>query len=200
MQSLLFSNMIFRALFSFVVFILLFSLGWVVGALFIMDFYADSSVNSDGDVPEINVKRVHPLSPLTGLFVASSAELQSPSDHVKEEQIQVYQDKVVLKLDDPEWSSFTNTNSMDPFLDVGANAIELKPRSVFDIHIGDVVSYRPIQKDSGFASTSVVHRVVDVGIDKEGRYFLLKGDNNPVADAEKVRFEQIEGIVVAVVY
>lgn len=192
--------MIFRALFSFVVFTLLFSLGWVVGALFIMDSYSGSSMDLVGDIPEVNVKRVHPLSPLTGLFVASSAELQSPSDHVKEEQIQVYQDKVVFKLDDPEWSSFTNTNSMDPFLDVGANAIELKPRSVFDIHIGDVVSYRSKQKGSESASTSVVHRVIDADVDKEGRYFLLKGDNNPVADAEKVRFEQIEGIVVAVVY
>ena len=46
----------------------------------------------------------------------------------------------------------------------------------------------------------MTHRVIEVGSDTAGGYYIVKGDNNPVEDSEKVRFAQIEGIVVAVVY
>jgi signal peptidase I len=82
---------------------------------------------------------------------------------------------------------------MDPLLDVGANGIEIIPKTENDIHVGDVISYKT---ESGI----VIHRVVDIRSDEQGLYYVLKGDNNPVPDKERVRFKDIQGILVAVVY
>jgi len=124
----------------------------------------------------------------------SSAEIMSPQDHISEDQIKVYDDRVILEIDDPIWSSFTDSNSMDPLLDIGANGIEIKPDSEDDIHIGDVISYHSI--NGGI----VIHRVIEINRDEEGIYYVVKGDNNPITDNEKIRFKDIQGILVAVVY
>lgn len=120
-------------------------------------------------------------------------ELSSPGDWVKEEQIKVYQDKVILNVPNAIWSSFTDTNSMDPFIDIDSNAIELKPDSPDSIEIGDVISYH-----SPYGV--LIHRVVEKGEDEDGAYYIAKGDNNTLSDPSKVRFEDVEGVVVAVIY
>ena len=53
-------------------------------------------------------------------------ERSSPGDHIAEKDIHVYNDKVVLTLEEPFWASFTDTNSMDPIIDSKPNSIELK--------------------------------------------------------------------------
>lgn len=169
--------------------VLVFSLGWITSAL----FFVSAVYQQQGEIPEINLHKTSPLRPLTGLFVLAPEEVLSSSDHVPEDAIKVYDNRVELLLDNPSWSSFTDTNSMDPLLDTGSNAIEIKPRFATDVHVGDVISYR-------LGKSSVTHRVIEVGSDQQGIYYIVKGDNNPVEDSKKVRFEQIEGIVVAVVY
>ncbi|MBT4651180.1 hypothetical protein HOC13_01530 [Candidatus Woesearchaeota archaeon] len=123
----------------------------------------------------------------------TGAEVASPSDWIKEEQIKVYGEKVVIEVENAIWASFTNTNSMDPLIDENSNAIEIIPNDPEEIKIGDVIAY----------STSygtVIHRVVDKGTDSKGIYYLVKGDNSRLRDLTKVRFNEIEGVVVAVVY
>ena len=120
-------------------------------------------------------------------------ELQSPSDWVKEEQIKVYDDKIILDVQNAIWASFTNTNSMDPFLDETANAIEICPKDANAINVGDVISF---QTSYGV----VIHRVIDKGEDNKGIYYIVKGDNNTIRDPFKVRFEDVKGVVVAVIY
>ncbi|MCK5107796.1 MAG: hypothetical protein KAQ83_03640, partial [Nanoarchaeota archaeon] len=66
------------------------------------------------------------LNEVPGLLKAK--ELNSPYDHIKEEQIKLYDDRVVILLENPEWASFTDTNSMDPLIDYGSNAIEIVPK------------------------------------------------------------------------
>lgn len=120
-------------------------------------------------------------------------EVHSPGDWVKEEQIKVYPDNIILDIPGATWASFTNTNSMDPLLDEGVNALEIKPLSPEQISIGDVISYH-----SSYGL--IVHRVMEKGIDERGFFYLVKGDNNSIQDPAKVRFEQVEGVVVAVIY
>ncbi len=120
-------------------------------------------------------------------------ELASPGDWIKEDQIKVFSDQVILDLSGASWAKFTDTNSMDPFIDEGANAIEVKPQNPADISVGDVISYY-----SG--DRIIVHRVVEVSIDNSGYYYIVKGDNNRLKDNTKVRFEEIYGVVVAVIY
>ena len=61
------------------------------------------------------------------LPLLKASELSSPSDWILERQIKVYDDKVIIDLLNPIWAKFTNTNSMDPFLDEDSNAIEILP-------------------------------------------------------------------------
>ncbi|MCX6707645.1 MAG: signal peptidase I, partial [Candidatus Woesearchaeota archaeon] len=119
----------------------------------------------------------------------------SPYDHVPEDNIKVYSDKVVIALSDPSWASFTDTNSMDPVLDTGANSIEIKPANPKDVHVGDIISFKTV-----YSSGIVIHRVSEIGEDETGTFYLTKGDNNPTADPGKRRFEDIVGIVVGVIY
>ncbi|MBU0535853.1 MAG: signal peptidase I [Nanoarchaeota archaeon] len=134
-----------------------------------------------------------PLS--LGMFSSRSAELDSPSDHISEDNIHVFSDKVVIDIKDASWASFTDTNSMDPFIDSGANSIEVRPSSAEDIQIGDVISFR-----TALADGLIIHRVVAAGADDSGAYFITKGDNNDLADPGARRFEDITGVVVGVIY
>lgn len=161
-------------------------IGWLAHSL-----YLEFSGDSDDIVLVPNSNSF--LSQLNNFLTLSSAEIISPEDHIKEEQINIYDDKVVLEIEGPIWSSFTDTNSMDPLLDINANGIEIVPKTEDDIHIGDVISYKT-------SSGIVVHRVIDIGNDEEGVYYTVKGDNNLIEDNVKIRFSDIQGILVAVVY
>ncbi len=123
----------------------------------------------------------------------SSNEIYSPSDWIKEDQIKVYNNKIVLEIFNSTWAKFTNTNSMDPFIDESANAIEILPDDPDMISIGDVISYQTI-------GGIVIHRVIDKGYDNKGIFYTVKGDNNSFKDPFKVRYEDIKGVVVAVIY
>jgi len=122
-------------------------------------------------------------------------EQDSPYDRIKESQIHVFDDNIIIDLDNPEWSTFTDTNSMDPVIDKGANAIHIVPEKEDEIHVGDIVAY-----ESMYTSGTVIHRVIEVGEDDEGIFFILKGDNNPRPDPGKVRFDQIQRVLVAIIY
>jgi len=126
-------------------------------------------------------------------FSLAAPEKSSPNDWVQEEQIKVYKDKVILEIPNALWAGFTNTNSMDPFLDERSNAIEIKPADSETIKVGHVIAY-----NSRYGT--LIHRVIEKGYDRQGIYYRVKGDNSTIADPFKVRFDQVEGVVVAVIY
>lgn len=119
----------------------------------------------------------------------------SPVDRIPEQAIAVYHDRIVLDIQDAQWATFTDTHSMEPVIMAGANAIELVPKSEADIQVGDIVSYR-----SNYADGTIIHRVVYRGTDELGTYFIMKGDNLATSDPGRIRFDQIERVVVAIVY
>jgi len=122
-------------------------------------------------------------------------EKNSPGDWIKEDQIKVYNDRIIIDLKDAEWASFTDTNSMDPIIDETANAIEIIPKSADDIHVGDIISYK-----SDYADGTIIHRIIKIGSDEEGWYCIVKGDNNQSPDPGKIRFKQIKRVLVAIIY
>jgi len=122
----------------------------------------------------------------------SSENSPAPFDFVKENQIEVYEDKIIINVKDASISKYAPTGSMLPVLDEGSNGIRIKPTSEVDIHIGDIISFRQ-------DSYSIVHRVVEIRTDVNGTYFITKGDNNPVSD-EKIRFTDIEYITIGVIW
>ena len=48
--------------------------------------------------------------------------------------------------------------------------------------------------------TLIVHRVVRTGYDRNGWYAIAKGDNIEQPDPDKIRFDQINGVLVAIIY
>lgn len=139
-------------------------------------------------------------------FAVTPQERSSPGDTISEQDIRVYRNNVqvdlqdqdgndwllLMDLDDPSWSTFTDTNSMDPVFDIEANTVRIKVPAD-SLQVGDIVSY---QKDDRI----IIHRIVHIDTDEDGLYFVLKGDNNPASDPGKVRPEQILGKVVAIFY
>jgi len=125
--------------------------------------------------------------------LGAAPERISPQDRLSESDIQVLPDKVVLNLEGAKWATFADTNSMDPIFDKGANAIQIAPKSVDDIEVGDIITYKR-------GNRLIIHRVIEKNIDAEGWYFIVKGDNNANADEGKIRFEDVTRVVVAIVY
>lgn len=174
---------------NFVLYVLIFALGAVSISL----IYEVGNVVSEKPVDVIK----HPIESVSNTFTAAiegrGVEKLSPADHVAESQIKVYKNKIELDIQNAIWSKFTDTNSMDPLLDAGSNGLEIVPENAEQINLGDIVSYE--SKDG-----IIVHRVIEINKDENGTYFILKGDNNPEQDPGKVRFEQIKGVVVGVIY
>ncbi len=140
------------------------------------------------------------------LQLSQAKERFSPSDTITEDQIRVFRNgvqislqdqesnnwEVYFDLSDPTWSTFTDTNSMDPVFDQGANTIRIKTPCE-ELQVGDIASYT-------YNEGIIIHRVVHKDVDELGTYFVLKGDNNPSSDPGKVRCGQILGKVVAILY
>jgi hypothetical protein len=129
-----------------------------------------------------------------GSAQSSSFTPASPDDWIREGNIEIYNDRVIIYIDNASISRYEDSNSMVPVLDSGVNGIRIVPEPD-DIHIGDIVSY-----EAGWIDGLVVHRVVYIGEDELGKYYILKGDNNTKNDPEKVRFEQIRYVTVALIY
>lgn len=131
----------------------------------------------------------------TSVNMAEAVEQNSPSDWIQQDQIKVYDDHIFIDVAGAEWATFADTNSMDPFLDKGANALQLIPESEDQIHPGDIISFRTSELED-----RIIHRVIFKGEDEKGVYFITKGDNNPISDPGKVRFDQIDRVLFAIIY
>ncbi len=128
-------------------------------------------------------------------FYRGNVEKHSPQDRILEEQILVFDDRVIINLDGATWATYADTNSMDPIFDSGANGIELPAQSPEDLQVGDVVSFvDPLGRGL------VVHRIIAIGEDAEGWFARTRGDNNITSDPYKVRFDQIHGVLVGILY
>jgi len=175
--------------------------GFVLGIMFTLVLANvvsyQNALETGSPIVEINDSNESLTEKISSVFTGydASVERLSPSDRIKEDQIFVYNDRVVIYIDNPEWARFTDTNSMDPLLDDTANAIEIVPKSPEEIHVGDIISY-----ESEYASGTFIHRVIKTGSDENGWYCTAKGDNNPTEDPGRIRFEQIKRVLVAVIY
>ena len=116
----------------------------------------------------------------------------APFDFVEEKQIEIYEDRVVIHIDDASLSRYASTGSMRPVFDQGANGIRIVPDSEDDVHVGDLISYNE-------GNYLIIHRVIDKGVDDKGVYFIPKGDNSSINDG-KIRFKDIKYITVGVIW
>ncbi len=119
----------------------------------------------------------------------------SPQDRIDDGQVQVMNNRVVLNVNNVNKWYVLDTNSMVPIMDEGATLLTTEPISDEGIGIGDIIFF-----NSHSSETTIVHRVIDISSDSGGKYFITKGDSNPNEDAIKVRYSDIVGILIGIIY
>jgi signal peptidase I len=119
--------------------------------------------------------------------------VDGPSDHIAVDNLKVFKDKAVIEKSGLKWARILDTHSMEPLLNSDSISLELLPQIPSDIELGDIISYKA-------GSIVIIHRVVEIGEDDVGWYAMTKGDNNEFVDPSKVRFEDIEGVLVGILY
>jgi len=123
----------------------------------------------------------------------------SPSDIVKREAFRYDDTTGILTIDFAKTNipfrkvpklwipPIPDTKSMDPVFDYGHNNLLLSGRDAEDhqklvefmaSHTGNIAVYQP---------KNVIHRVVEIGEDDQGRFFKFRGDNNWKSDPGKIR-------------
>lgn len=132
-----------------------------------------------------------PLS-FSGLNLLLNYNIRAPGNWIEKNQINVYDDFIVLHIKGASISSYADSGSMRPVLDSTSNGIRIKPQSQDQINIGDIVTFKQ-------GLNLIVHRVVDKGTDQEGTYFITKGDFNNTDDG-KIRFKDIKYVTVGVIW
>lgn len=130
---------------------------------------------------------------LTSITTLAREEQNSPGDRISASDLAILSDKAVIEKENLHWAEIKDTHSMEPVLNAGSISLELPPVAPCDIKVGDIISFE--QEDK-----VIIHRVVLIGEDTEGWFAATKGDNNPEPDPYKVRFEQVQGIVVGILY
>ena len=111
-----------------VILLCIFTVGWLSNTIY-------------ADINDTNIEQP------ARFLSANGKDVPSPQDHVKQKQIHVYGDRIVSDLEEASWAEFTDTDSMDPFIDKGANSFEITPDSIADISVGDVISYKSVYAD-----------------------------------------------------
>lgn len=125
----------------------------------------------------------------------TSQERFSPSNWIKQNQIHVYDDKIVIDIANATWTAYADTNSMDPLIDISSNGLEIVPEKQEDLKRGDVISY-----ESEYVNGLIIHRIVEINEDEQGWYVTTKGDNNYYNDPEKIRFDKIKYVLIGILY
>ena len=120
-----------------------------------------------------------------------TVDIPDPKDRLKLNQIKVKKDKVVIDQKNVMISSIANTESMNPVIDQGHNALFVEAKKK-DLIEGDIISF----ERNGM---HIMHRIITIGKDKEGWYCITKGDNNLYSDG-KVRFEKIKKVLIGILY
>lgn len=121
-----------------------------------------------------------------------SGNVNAPSNWIGENQIQTENGKVTIAIENASISRYAATNSMIPTLNENSNGIRIKPESADKISVGDIITFSE-------GNDLIVHRVIEKGRDKEGDWFITKGDNSAVSDG-KVYFKDIKYITIGVLY
>jgi len=123
--------------------------------------------------------------------IASLNEKSHPLDRIRENQIKLFPDKIVIYINNSNLVSYSDTHSMNPTIDYTTKGIEIVPTNPEQIQVGDIIAFRD-------GSDVISHRVVSIDYDEQGWFCKVKGDNDPIK--EKVRFSQIIGVVVVLIY
>lgn len=126
----------------------------------------------------------------------SGLERISPNDWVDYKQI-IYDKKtklLTIKLEpNIKIFSIADTDSMDGLMDIGHNVIATDNFDKGMLAPGDIVIYQVY-------TTKIVHRIVSIKEDANGRIYRCRGDNNVDNDPYLLRDLHIKYLVLGIIY
>jgi hypothetical protein len=102
-------------------------------------------------------------------------------------------DAVTLNMNDLIPGVIAPSGSMLPLLYQDTIVLEKAPPDTADIFLGDIIIFEA-------EGNRIIHRVIKIGWDDQGWFAVTRGDNNPKDDPYRVRFEQVRGVVVGIIY
>ncbi len=126
----------------------------------------------------------------------SGLERISPNDWVKRDQIDYIEKSNLLTIKLPpivKIFGVADTGSMDGLLDYGHNVIATDEFDRSKLAVGDIVVYQVY-------TTKIVHRIVEITEDKNGRIYRMRGDNNINIDPYYLRDLHIKWLVIGIIY
>ena len=129
----------------------------------------------------------------TNSFNLPTEIFENTPETINKDLIIIENDRVIINENASYLSIFANTSSMIPTINHNTKAIEVMPKNYNELHIGDIIAYR-------LDNDIIVHRIIDIGFDEDGFYAVTKGDNNNVVDPNKIRFQDIIGKVLVLIY
>jgi signal peptidase I len=119
----------------------------------------------------------------------------SPFSKIDREDIKVFPDRVIIYVNKAFPVYFSDSRSMYPFINENVFALEIVPEKTDDMKVGDIIGF-----ESETFNTTVIHRIIETGTDENGWYAVTKGDDNPATDPAKVRFEDVKGVLIGLIY
>lgn len=132
------------------------------------------------------------IQSITGLSIISKEFKQSPPENTPLEKIKITAEKITINIPNARISRYANTNSMAPTLGEDSKGIQIVPSKEEEIKLGSIISF----KENGKLT---VHRVIEIGKDSYGTYYITKGDNSPTKD-KKIRFSEIEYLTIGIIW
>jgi len=126
-------------------------------------------------------------------LINQKQQILGPVIRVNESDISAYNDGINIAINYTRIARIADTGSMLPTLVGDAHTIEMTPKSPDSLKVGDIISFKS-------TDGLVIHRIKIVGTDELGWYAITKGDNSLNDDPNKVRFLDIRGVVVGIIY
>jgi len=119
--------------------------------------------------------------------------LAGPQKRVDISDVVISEDAAMINIEELTPGIIAPSGSMFPLLQKDTIVLEKAPEDFNELLPGDIIIFT-------YKDTRIIHRIVSVGWDEEGWYANTKGDNNPLADPFKVRFADVKGVVVGIIY
>ena len=141
-----------------------------------------------------------------------TVDIPSPRDIIPNENVIHFENQncITIRLHKPNlpinrepdvWlTTVADTNSMDAMVDYGHTCILIKGQTraehralVQSLRVGDVVVYTN-------GTDNILHRIIEITTDEQGRKYKLKGDNNWAPDPYIIRDAHILWLLIGVIY
>ncbi len=125
------------------------------------------------------------LGALLGIYLTQKPELE-PSHWVEDPR---------MTLNYPDTMSvFIEGGSMKPCINDGGTVVSSKNFEIDNLQEGDILQFK--SKDE-----FVVHRIIEIHKDESGdTYFITQGDNNNYKDSKRIYKEDINSVIIGVIY